>query len=186
MYLLSSRLKETLFTLSYTSNNMRGVRPPHGSSLSVDLMSIEGIGEGGVDVGVLPCRAVVPHEAGVVFWLHAIQLQVQPLHVRSTLPPGVRQDPVQGHDVAEGHLQRFILGEFFVLAPLWDHFTQAVEGRVQTLHPLPLPGIGRHPTSRGGFEFLRRLGLRFRGLGSRVGAALSTRLHGGFEMVCKS
>lgn len=71
MYLLSSRLKETLFTLFYFQQH-DGARPPHGSSLGVDLMSVELIREGGVDVGVRPCRAVVPHEARVVFWLHAI------------------------------------------------------------------------------------------------------------------
>lgn len=64
---------------------------------------------------------VVPHEAGIVFRLHAVKLQVQPLPVRSSVPPGVRQDPVESHDVAEGHLQGLILGQFLVLAPLWDH-----------------------------------------------------------------
>lgn len=106
--------------MSLTSNNMTDDLPD-GSSLRVDLLAIELIGEGRVDVVLLSGR-VVPQEAGVVLRLHAIKLQVQPLPVRSVVSPGVRQDPVQGHDVAEGHLQGLILGQFFVLAPLGDHF----------------------------------------------------------------
>lgn len=121
MYLLSPRLKEKMFTLSFTSNNMIGYLP-RGSSLSVDLMPIELVRERGVDV-VLSFRRVVHHEALVVLRLHAVKLQVHPLPVRSVVPPGICQDPVQGHDVAEGHLQSFIFGQFFVLAPLGDHFT---------------------------------------------------------------
>lgn len=169
-----------MFTLLFTSNNMTGC-PPRGGTLSVDLMSIELIRERG-DVRVLSCRAVVPHEAWVVFWLHMVKLQVQPLPVRTAVPSGVSQNPVQGHDVAEGHLQSFILGQFFVLAPLRDHFAQAIKSRVQTLHPFPLSSIGSHPTSRRRFVFLWRPGVGFRGLGSRVGAALSARLHVGSEM----
>lgn len=108
--------------MSLTSNNMTDYLPI-GSSLSVDLMAIELIREGRVDV-VLFSGRVVPHEAGVVFRLHTVKLQVQPLPVRSRVVfPGVCQDPVEGHDVAESHLQGFILGQFFVLAPLGDHFT---------------------------------------------------------------
>lgn len=72
---------------------------------------------------LLSGSGVVPHEAGVVFRLHAVKLQVQPLPVRTSVPPGICQDPVEGHDVAEGHLQGFILGQLLVLAPLWDHLT---------------------------------------------------------------
>lgn len=110
-----------MFTLSLTSNNMTGFLP-NDSSLCMDLMAIELIGERRVDV-LLSAWRVVSHEAGVVFRLHAVKLQIQPLPVRSVVPPGVCQDPVEGHDVAEGHLQGFILGQFFVLAPLGDHFT---------------------------------------------------------------
>lgn len=105
--------------MSVTSDNMTDYLP-NGSSLGVNLMAIKLIGERRVDV-LLFSRRVVPHEAGVVFWLHAVKLQVQPLPVRRVVPPGVRQDPVEGQDVTEGHLQGFILGQFLVLTPLGDH-----------------------------------------------------------------
>lgn len=107
--------------MSLTSNNMTDC-PPRGSSLCVDLVAVELVREGRVDE-VLVGGRVVPHEARVVLWLHAVKLQVQPLPVRSVVSPGFCQDPVEGHDVAEGHLQGFVLGQFFVLAPLGDHFT---------------------------------------------------------------
>lgn len=129
---------------------------PHGSSLSMDLMSIKLVRKGGVSV-LLSSRRVVR----VVFSLDAVKLQVQPLPVRSVVPPGIRQDPVKGHDVAEGHLQSFVLGQFFVLAPLRDHFTQAIEGCVQALHPLPLSRIGSHPSPRGSLIFLWPPGVWF-------------------------
>lgn len=94
MYLLSSRIEGNIIHIVTYFQQHDELRPPHGGSLSVDLMSIELIREGGVDVRVLSCGAVVPHQARVAFWLHTVKLQVQPLPVRTAWPPGVRQDPV--------------------------------------------------------------------------------------------
>lgn len=152
------------------------IESPNGAGSRVDWVKVvrqRGLNE------VLSRGGVVPQEAGVGLDL---ELQVQPLPVRSGVPPGVRQDPVQGHDVAEGHLQGLILGQLFVSAPLGHHRAQPVEGRVQTLHPLPLPGVGGHPPPRGDFVFLRSLGVRLRELGSRVGAAVLAGLHGQAEL----
>lgn len=87
----------------------------------VDLMAIELVRERGVGV-LLSSRRVVPHEVRVAVRLHTVKLQVQPLPVWSVVPPGVCQNPIEGHDVAESHLKGFILGQLFVLAPLGDHF----------------------------------------------------------------
>lgn len=135
----------------------------HRACSRVDLVLVELTGEGRVHV-VLSTRSIVPHEAGEVVRLHTVKLQFQPLPVRSVVPLGICEDPVEGHDVAQSHLQRLVLGQLFVLAPLWDHFTQAIEGRVQTLHPLPLSGVGSHPSPRGRLVLLWALGVHFGGL----------------------
>lgn len=120
-------------------------------------------------------RRAVPDstEALIVLWLHTVKLQVQPLSVGGFALLGVRQDPAEGHDVAEGHLQSLVLGQLLILAPLGDHFTETVKGCVQPLHPLPLTGVGCHPPPCGTIMLLwrSRLGIQTLRFGSRVGSS---------------
>ena len=152
------------------------LRPnPAGSALS--LVPIKLVGEGGLDV--LRLRwCVVPHQAWVSLGLNTVQLQVQPLAgVGRLVPPGVGQDTTEGHDVAEGHLEGLVFGQRLVLAPLGHHLAQAVEGRVQALHSLPLPGVGRHPAPGHRLELLRTAAVHLR---AGVAAAGQSGLHGAF------
>lgn len=177
MYLLSPRLKEKYSHCHSRPTTWLFVYHVAAGELGMNLVTVELIWERRAVI-LLSARRVVPHEAGVVFRLHTVKLQVQPLPVGSVVPPGICQDPVQGHDVAEGHLQSLILGQLLVLAPLRDDFTQPVEGCVQTLHPLPLPGVSSHPPPGCSLVFLWALGVWFGGgLGPRVAAAGSARLH---------
>ncbi len=75
---------------------------------------------------------------------------------------GISQDSVEGHNVAQGHLQRLIFGEFIVLTPLRNHFAEAVECGVQALHPLPLASVGRHPPPHGILKLLWVSGVQLR------------------------
>lgn len=99
--------------------------------------------EGGIHALIFSGWAV-PHDAGVALWLLAVILQIQPLPLRGAVSTRITQDAVEGHNVAQSHLQRFILWKFLVLTPLRNHFAQLVESCIQALHPLPLSGIGCH------------------------------------------
>lgn len=118
----------------------------------------------------------VPHKTGIVLRLHTVKLQIQPLPMGGAVSPGVCQDPVEGHDVAEGHLQCLVFRQLLIFPPLRNHLPQPIKRRVQALHPLPLPGIGRHPPPCGALKLLRTLAVGF-GPGSRVVAAGSTGHH---------
>lgn len=126
------------------------------------------VGEGGVHALVFSGWAV-PHDAGVALWL-----QVQPLPVRGAVFTRIIQDAVEGHDVAQSHLQGFILWKFFVLTPLRNHFAQLVESCIQALHPLPLSGIGCHPLPYHTLKLLKVSGITLR---THIHTGWRTRLH---------
>ena len=55
------------------------------------------------------------------------------------------EDVPEGVDVGLGHLQGLKLGQLSVVAQVRHMLSQPLEGVVETVHPLPLPGIGGPP-----------------------------------------
>ena len=55
------------------------------------------------------------------------------------------EDVSEGVDVGLGHLKGLELGQLSVVAQVGHMLSQPLEGVVETVHPLPLPGIGSPP-----------------------------------------
>lgn len=55
------------------------------------------------------------------------------------------QDLAQGPDVVLGEAERLDLGQFLGFGVTRDDFPQTLQGVVQPVHAVPLPGVSFHP-----------------------------------------
>lgn len=143
---------------------------------------LEGLGleaEEPLTVGLALARQLRARKREVGVAAEVLTVEIDPVPLRAE-PLGLRQDAGQSHDVAQRHLQRLVLGQLFVLAPLRHHPAQPVEGRVEPLHAAPLARVGRQPPARRALQppgpgaRARALGARrARGPGARPGRGVA-------------